>query len=94
MMTTCEHCKEDYYPMCPECGEEQGDEEDSSSGAVALFLLLIVALMITASWMVGNAMAMTSMRTEAIQRGYADWDVVDDKGRTEFRWRMRDELTK
>lgn len=42
----------------------------------------------------GEDMGKNKVREEAIKRGYGTWNVINESGKTEFKWKDTNEQTK
>lgn len=52
------------------------------TGAALLFVVLFLMMF----WL-GFVCGKSSLKSEAVQSGHAYWQVVDDGGKTEFKWK-------
>ena len=50
-------------------------------------MAMILALGLWAGGMLGMYLEQTSWRAQAVKRGHAEWKVVNEYGRVEFRWK-------
>ena len=61
-------------------------EQDMVIGLTIAGILSLIALLLII-FAAGNKVGVKEMRIEAIEKGYAEWAIVDAKGNKEFQWK-------